>query len=68
MDEPREPLHPLDYLAMAAIGIVCLAIAGAIVWLLITVAEAIYTSGNGPTICSAAVLASMAFVIVARRK
>lgn len=65
MNDPRDPLRPLDYIAMAGLAIYGLAVAVGIVWLLIHAARLIHATGHGETICGAAILLLMVAIIVA---
>lgn len=56
MNDPRDPLQPLDYIALAALAVYALAVAAGAVWLLIQVARLIHASGNGAQICGAVII------------
>jgi len=56
MNDPREPLQPLDYIALAALAIYGLAVAIGAVWLLIQVVRLLHATTYGAQLCGAAII------------
>jgi ABC-type Fe3+ transport system permease subunit len=65
MNDQRDPLRPLDYIALVVLAIYGLAVAVGIVWMLIQLARLIHATGHGDAICGAVIILLMAAIVVA---
>jgi hypothetical protein len=65
MNDSRQPLRPLDYLAIAGLLVYVLAVAAGVAWLLIQLARLIHATGYGTQICGAVILLAMLAIVVA---